>query len=69
MGQYEREFKKSAPDDARLTEDITFRTSPSFKKEIQKISEEYKIPISEMCRLALIRLVREEAKAAAGDHQ
>jgi hypothetical protein len=67
MNRLESDLYKHTHDNLKLTEDVTFRTSPAFKSELEQISEEYKIPLSEMCRLALIRLVKQEARAAAGD--
>jgi len=50
-------------------EEVNFRTSSEFKDILEELAEEHNLTVSHICRMAVVRLVRQEAKAAeAGGH-
>lgn len=65
MTQLDSEYKKdlsNTPDN--LDEDVSFRASSEFKDILEELADEHNMSISHICRTAIVRLVKQEAKAA-----
>lgn len=67
MSGLEHEFEEILADHGlERDETICIRCSSEWKQEIQEIADDHSLTMSYVVRMAIIRLVREEAKACRG---
>ena len=60
-------FKDSSDYRQRYSEQVAFRCSEDYKDLLEDLSAKYNLSVSYIVRMAVVRLVREEARASKGD--
>lgn len=60
-------FKDSSDYRQRYSEQVAFRCSEEYKDLLEEIADEHSLSVSYFVRTAVVRMVKEEARASKGD--